>query len=195
MDERQQARLQRAEHIAEVASELGIPTALIGSAALAVHGYVRATEDLDMGSHTDLESLRELQRRLDTLKMHTELRTPDADDLGGVLAIWEDVDEEGAPVDTIEIVNFANPFRPGLTTPARDAVQNAQAVEGSPLRCVQLPDLIALKLYAGRTRDKADVIDVLVRNPDTDLDSIRAVCGRYGFAETLEELITASRSQ
>jgi hypothetical protein len=189
--------LQLTEQIAGIARELGIDTALIGAAALAMHHYVRASEDIDLAAYTDLSKLRELQQRLEAMQLHTELRTPDEqDDLGGVLEVWQDTDEDGDPIDSIEIVNFANPWRPGRRTPARDAVANAQPIDASsPLRCVQLADLIALKLDAGGPRDKADVIDVLARNPDADLDAIRAVCARYGFEQTLEELIVASRSE
>ena len=90
-----------------------------------------------------------------------------------MLEIWQRADPSGDPIDPIELVNFANPWRPGLNTPARDAVANARPIDpGSPLRCVQLPDL----------------------NPDADLEAIRAVCKRYGFEQTLEQLITSSRS-
>lgn len=38
-----------AERVAQEAEALGIRTALIGAAALARHGYVRSTVDLDLG--------------------------------------------------------------------------------------------------------------------------------------------------
>ena len=191
MDE--QTRLQRAERIAELAREVGFETALIGAVALSAHGYVRATLDLDLGSDTELFKLRELQARLESSGLHTELRTPDAEDS---LEIWEHEDAEGEPIDAIEIVNFSNHWRPGMRTPGRDAVRRAQPIaEGSPLRCVQLADLIALKLYSGGANDKVDVVNLLARNPDADLDAIREVCSKYGFGQTLEELIAASRSE
>jgi hypothetical protein len=184
-----------AERVVQVAHELGIATALIGAAALAVHNYVRATEDIDLAANVDPSQLRTLQQRLDAQQMYTELRLPDAeDDLGGVLEIWQHADEDGDPIDSIEIVNFANPFRPGRDTPAADAVRNARELGGaSKMRCVQLPDLIALKLYARSRRDEADVIELLRRNPDADIDAVRAVCKRFGFEDTLEELIAESR--
>jgi len=187
--------LQLTERVAELARELGIETALIGAAALAIHNYVRASEDIDLASHTELSKLRELQQRLESMQLQTELRTPDEEDpLGGVLEVWQRTDEEGDPIDSIEIVNFANPWRPGQQTPARDVLANAKPVApDSPLRCAQLPDLIALKLYAGSARDKADIIDLLVRNPDADLGLIRAVCKRYGYEQALEDLIAAAR--
>jgi hypothetical protein len=189
--------LELAERVAVLANGIGIATALIGAAAMAVHKYVRATRDLDLASNVDPTELRRLQERLELSGLHTELRLPDEEDvLGGVLVVWERTDEEGDPLGAIEIVNFANPHRAGHVTPAADAVRNATPIDASsPLRCVQLGDLIALKLYAGSFRDKADVIDLLKHNPDADLDAVRAVCSRFGFADTLDELIAASSTQ
>ena len=190
-----QPTLELAERIAAVARELGIETALIGAAALAVHHYLRASEDVDLASYVELADLHALQQRLEAMQLHTELRTPDEDDpLGGVLEIWEDADEDGDPIDAIEIVNFANPYRPGSSSAAVDAIRNAQPIDAaSPLRCVQLPDLIALKLYSDSLRDKADVVELLKHNPNADLEVIRVVCKRFGFEGTLEQLIAASR--
>ena len=59
---------------------------------------------------------------------------------------------------------------------------------GSPLRLVPIPQLIALKLYAGGYKSKADIVELLARNPDLDLSEIRAVCDSYHLSG-LEELI------
>ena len=65
--------------------------------------------------------------------------------------------------------------------------------EDSPLKIVPIPHLIALKPYAGGHKSKADIIELLVRNPDLELDEARSVCARYGLGG-LEELIAESRS-
>ena len=71
-----------------------------------------------------------------------------------------------------------------------DAVRAAKLVvrEGSPLRLAPIPQLIALKLYAGGHKSKADVVELLLRNPELDLAEVRAACKRYNLAG-LEELI------
>ncbi len=46
----------------------------------------------------------------------------------------------------------------------------------SPLKIVPIHHLIALKLYAGGHKSKADIIELLVRNPDLELDEVRSVC-------------------
>ena len=65
--------------------------------------------------------------------------------------------------------------------------------EDSPLKIVPIPHLIALKPYAGGHKSKADIIELLVRNPDLELEEVRGVCARYGLGG-LEELIAESRS-
>lgn len=65
--------------------------------------------------------------------------------------------------------------------------------EDNPLKIVPIPHLIALKLYAGGHKSKADIIEWLVRNPDLELDEVRCVCARYGLSG-VEERIAESRS-
>jgi hypothetical protein len=179
--------IQLAERVAVIAAELGIPTALIGATALAVHNYVRGTADIDLATSVDpFRQLRLLQKRLETEGFHAELNLPDAEDgLGGVLRVRARADDD----DLVEIVNFLNPMNLSKN-PGEEAVRTATAVEPStPLRCVTLALLIALKLYAGGRRDQADVIELLRRNPDADLAPIRDACARYGSSDQLEELI------
>lgn len=70
-----------------------------------------------------------------------------------------------------------------------DVAQRVVEVEGEPFKVVDLAHLIALKLYAGGNKSKSDVIELLEHNTDADLDEIRAVCGRFGFDQALEQLL------
>jgi hypothetical protein len=180
-----------AERVVTVARGLGIETALIGAAAFAVHNYVRATQDVDLATTVNPHTaLRELEQALVGTGLRARLRLPDEDDvLGGVLVVWEREDEDGELLEAVEVVNFSNPFRP-QNNPARDAIRNAMPLdEESPLRCVQLPDLVALKLYAGSRQDLADVVQLLIRNPDADVDAVRAAASPYDSDVQLETLI------
>ncbi len=101
-----------AERIVALLAALDVPVVVIGAVALAAHGYIRFTEDIDL--------------------------------------------------------------RPG-----------------SLLRITPIPQLVALKLYAGGWSSKADIIELLRRNPETDLEMLRETCGKYrlnGLEELLEEL-------
>jgi hypothetical protein len=176
-----------AERITVAADQLGVPTALIGAAALAAHNYVRGTADIDLAAAVDpFRELRQLREALEADGLHATLSLPDADDgLGGVLRVRAHVDDD----DLVEVVNFQNPLNLSKN-PGADAVRTATALGPStPLRCATLAHLIALKLYAGSRRDQADVVELLRRNPGVDLSPVRDVCARYGSSELLEELI------
>ena len=69
-------------------------------------------------------------------------------------------------------------------------IQGATMVlrHGSSLKLTPLPQLVALKLYAGGLKSKADIFELLLRNPDADLNDIIATCQRYRL-HGLEEII------
>ncbi|MBA3502362.1 MAG: hypothetical protein M4D80_04640 [Myxococcota bacterium] len=155
---------------------------MIGAYALAAHHYVRATADLDLAAVTSLPDLQQLKNVIEEHGYRAKLNFPDeADPLGGVLAIWVREDEDGDPIEPVEIVNFLNPYRP-RKTPASDAIRRAiPLLEKPALRYVQLADLIAMKLDAGGPADVVDVMRLLEKNPTADREEIRATCKRYGF--------------
>jgi hypothetical protein len=158
---------------------------------MAVHRYVRATKDIDLATATSIGELRRLEKAVRDAGLLTQLRLPDdMDELGGVLVVYQRVDEDGDPLEPLDVVNFTNPYRP-RRTPAIAAIRNAMDVPGRALRCPRLADLIALKLDTGARKDQADVVEVLACNPDADLDEIRATCRSFGF-EIIEQLIAES---
>ena len=178
-----------AEQVAKSAESLGIHTALIGAAALAVHGYARGTEDIDLAAAVPLDALRQLLAVSIAAGLRAKLRLPDdEDDLGGVLVVWATEDDEGKPIDVVEVVNFLNPFRP-RANPASEAIARAFSLEGLQLRCVATADLVALKLYAGSRKDLADIVELLAHNPDTDLAVLRSIVGRFDPTNRLDELV------
>lgn len=183
----------RAERVALAARQLGIESALIGAYALAVHGVVRATSDIDLATAVQPSLLGDLRRALEETGLHTELRYPDEqDDLGGVLVAWEQVDDDGDPIDPVEVVNFFNPYRP-RQNPAAGAIAAAiTMVEKPGLRFPRLADLIAMKLDAGGPEDILDVQKLLRANPAADVDEIRSTCKRFGF-DAIDDLIAATR--
>lgn len=184
--------LELLERVAGAANKLGIETAVIGAVAMAAHNYVRATADADLGTYVDpYLDLGRLRDALAARGLHVELRTPDAEDpLGGVLRVWEHENADGDPIDYVDVVNFKNPHRPGHITPGFDAIRAAVPVEGRPtLRFVGLAHLIALKLYTGGLRDKADVIELLRHNPDADVDAIVEVARAFGLGAELQSIL------
>lgn len=174
-----------AEKVLAVLAQHHLDAVVIGAVALAAHHYVRQTDDLDLGVNADVPTLRAVVRSLHEAGLEAELREPDgADPLGGV------IDVSGG-FGLVQIISYAGRF-PAVI---EDAVRLSTLVvrEGSPLRIVPIPHLIALKLYAGGHKSKADIIELLVRNPDLNLDEVRVVCDRYRL-DGLEELITESHA-
>jgi hypothetical protein len=64
---------------------------------------------------------------------------------------------------------------------------------GSRLRLVPLPHLVALKLYAGGMKSRADIVELLVRNPNADTTAIRELCLHWQLGG-LDQLIEEARS-
>ena len=183
-----------AEIVATQARSLGVETALIGAYALAAHHYVRATEDLDLAAFVQLPQLEALKQLLETEGLRARLNYPDEQDpIGGVLSVWTREDEDGVPIEPVEIVNFRNPHLPRVS-PAIVAIRDAIPLNEKPaLRYVRLHDLIAMKLDAGGPGDIADVRQLLSKNPDADREEIRSTCKRYGF-DVIDELIAEAAS-
>ncbi len=190
-----QTPIELAERVAQLASKLGIETALIGAYALAAHHYVRGTDDVDLATNIELADLRRLQVAVEEAGLYSTLRMPDDEDpLGGVLVVWLEVDDDGDPIEPCEVINFVNPYRP-RTTPANDAIRNAISLGAkSALRYPRLADLIALKLYSGGRRDTADVVELLVKNPTADVEEVRQVSKAHGF-DQIDDLIEEANSE
>jgi len=182
-----EAVIQAAEEVAGILESRGLGAMVIGAVALAAHGYVRFTEDLDLGVNADLGTLRKAAEALRTAGFDVELREPDSQDpLGGV------VDVRG-PFGLVQIVNYGDRF-PAVID---DGLAAAETVirPGSRLRIVPLPHLVALKLYAGGTKSRADIVELLSHNPDADMSAIRDLCHGWrlrGIDPLIEEATSGS---
>lgn len=175
--------LQAAERVASLLVENGVPAVVIGAVALAAHRYVRHTEDIDLGVDADLPKMRALAAVLRSEGFVVDLHEPDGDDpLGGV------IDVSGA-FGLVQVVSFGDRF-PAVIRDAL-AADDVRIRPGSELRLVPIAQLVALKLYAGGSGSKSDIIELLRRNPEADLDAIRETCRRYrlcGLDAVLQEL-------
>lgn len=175
-----EAILRAAEDIVEILRRHRVDAVVIGAVALAAYHYVRQTEDVDLGVNADLPKLRAAAESLRRAGYAVELREPDgADPLGGVIDV-------SGRFGLVQVISYADRF-PAVID---DALRVSRVVvrEGSPLRLVPLPQLIALKLYAGGYKSKADIVELLARNPELDRHEVRAVCDGYRLTG-LEELI------
>ncbi len=162
-----------------------LDSAVIGSVALAVHGYVRATRDLDLGvavlTFSEMRHAAEALRE-EGFRVHVGEPAPD-DTLGGVVTV------EGDDFDPIQIVNLTAPGgRHGKL--AREAIASAQQVSEFGLPVVDVAHLVALKLLAGSRKDELDILELLGVNPEMPLDPIFEVCRRHRLGKRLESLVS-----
>ena len=178
-----QTNLQVAERVASLLAAEDLYALVIGAVALAAHHYVRFTEDIDLGVNADLQQMQSLTKKLRNEGYDVEFRKPDGDDpLGGV------IDVSGS-FGLVQIISFDAKFPAAI----RDALQgeDLRVRPGSPLRIVPIPQLVALKLYAGGLKSSADILELLRRNPETDLEGLRKTCRDYrlhGLGNILKEL-------
>ena len=173
-----------ARQVFDLLAANAVESAVIGSVALAVHGYVRATRDLDLG--VTILSVRDLRRVADALRatgceVTVSEPAPD-DDLGGVVTV------AGPDFDPIQIVNLRAPDgrRSKL---AKDAVSSAKRMPGIDLPVVDVPHLVALKLISGAPRDDLDVVELLAANPG-EKDAAMSLCKTHRLGTRLATLLS-----
>ncbi len=181
---RAERTLELAAKVSEVLAREGVKHALVGSVALAIHGFVRATRDLDLGVLVPpVPRMTDLATALRREGLSAEWSAPAPDDeLGGVLTV---VEEESDPV---QIVNFYNPPR-AASRLVQEALASASPTGGFPLPVVTLHHLVALKLATGAFRDEVDVGDLLEARADLSIEELRTACGRHGLGEALERVL------
>lgn len=124
---------------------------LIGGLAVAVHGYVRATDDLDFISR---QPLRATRRRLKAAGIETRLLRGDVLDRGFDCLKGE---IDGIPFDVL----------PPLV-PVRWEAALILEVGGGTLRVVDLDALLQLKMRAGGAQDLLDAAQLVLRHPATE---------------------------
>ncbi len=175
--------LDAAEEVARILYEQKVSVVVIGATALAAHHYVRMTHDIDLGVNASIPQLRAIRDALAKANFKAVLREPDGQDpLGGVIDIT-------GPFGLIQIISFYDRF-PAVIEDAVKAT-TASIRPDSLLKLTPLPQLVALKLYAGGLKSKADIAELLTRNPEADLNAIRQICNRYhlqGLDAILQEM-------
>jgi hypothetical protein len=121
---------------------------LIGGLAVGVHGYVRATDDLDFITR---QSLSHTQEKLQGVGIETRLLRGDALD-GGFSCLKGEID--GIPFDVL----------PPLVPIAWDQALTL-AVAGGRLRVVDLDGLLQLKFRAAGPQDLLDAARLVLAHP------------------------------
>jgi hypothetical protein len=127
------------------------PFALIGAAALAVHGVSRSTRDLDVlvaGAECLAAAYWEPLRAAGAV---VDIRRGDEDDpLAGVVRL-----RVGAE-PPLDVIVGKSAWQAGVLARAQEA-----SLEGDPVPVVRRVDLILLKLFAGGPQDAWDIEQLL----------------------------------
>ena len=182
-DARFDATLRTAERVAAILAEHQVASVVIGALALAVHNYPRATEDLDLAIAVAPAALESLATALRAEGFQVDVRMPDASDpLVGV------IDVRAPDADLVQVVNFDNSPAGGFPRLVTDAMPGALPMGTAGLRVVDLPMLVAFKLYAGGTKSALDIMALLERN-DVDLEALRSTCVALRLSGELERVL------
>lgn len=158
--------------------------ALVGAIAMAVHGYVRATDDFDFAIAISNPGpfFDALEEWLGDEFQMTRTAATDDDPLGGVATIF------GSETAVVQFVNFVNPHTL-RNSPGVDAINGATpepSLAGIPVACRE--HLVALKLYAGSGTDMIDAVELASVGPAMNWDEVERVCQKYGLIPALERL-------
>ena len=150
-------RLSLLERVAATLERAGIAYALIGAAALAVHGVGRSTRDIDLLTLADAPLDGAWWKPLAAAGVQVSAARGDADDpLAGVIRFEQQGEQ---PVDLVvgrhrwqqRILERAEPASAG----------------GTLLPAARVQDLVLLKLFAGGAQDAWD-IEQLLAGPDRE---------------------------
>jgi predicted nucleotidyltransferase len=170
--------------IAGILEERGVPYAVIGAMAAAVHGVVRASLDAEAVVALHVREAQALRQAIIENGYEATVRIGDADDpIPGLLEIK---DRHGNRVDLLLGLRGMEPELLNRTRQVRLADAN--------LKIVGREDFIAMKAFAGGPVDLADARAVIALDRESlDLELLRRLAQRFGreAAWIVEELIGA----
>lgn len=142
------------DQIADLLERGHVPFALIGAAALALHGVSRSTLDIDLLA-TDRRLLERTFWTTLPASVTMDIRAGDAvDPLAGVVRF------RAAGERDVDIIVGKTEWQAAILTRAQPARRG-----GRDLPTARVEDLILLKLYAGGSQDRWDIEQLLAR-PD-----------------------------
>jgi hypothetical protein len=137
----------------------GVPHALIGAAALALHGVSRSTHDIDLLATEPSCLTPDLWASLGAAGVEIEVRKGDLDDpLAGVVRCSAPAE---SPVDLV--VGKARWQAAALTRAENRFFADVE------LPVLRAADLILLKLYAGGPQDAWDIVQLLAATEEQRL--------------------------
>ena len=186
-------RLRLVQRVAATLTEAGARFALIGAAAMAVHGVARSTRDVDLLTLLDISLDDASWTPLTEAGVNVSVTRGNADDpLAGVVRFAQ----EGQ--DQVDLVVGRYRWQQRIVERAAPAVVGGSVT----LPTAQSRDLILLKLFAGGSQDLWDIqqliagtdSEILVSAVTDDLDELPARCRRL-WARVLRDRATDERTR
>ena len=144
-------------------SEEGVKFLLVGAYALAVHGFPRATKDIDFFVWASPENAANLLRALD--RFGAPIKNLTAADLAAEGTVFQ----IGVGPRRIDILTKID----GVSFPDAYARRLTIQLEGINVPVISREDLIANKRASGRTQDLADIERLTGRSRSRDDDLTR----------------------
>jgi hypothetical protein len=144
--------------VAAVLEQAGIPHALVGAAALAVHGVSRSTVDQDL-LVTDRRALNpDMWRGLPGVSV--DVRRGDSDDpLAGVIRFTASGQRD------VDIIVGRHAWQSSMLARAQRVPLGERTIP-----VVGVADLILLKLYAGGVQDRWDIAQLLAASGSPEVE-------------------------
>ena len=127
-------------------NKAGVDYIMVGGWAVNLHGYVRATIDLDIWILADLENARKVYAAIG--EFGAPLAGVRPDDFAADGTIFQ----IGVAPCRIDVINKIDGVKYADASPR--AIE--KTIEGIPVRIISLEDLITNKRASGRTKDLAD---------------------------------------
>lgn len=161
---------------------VGMDYAVIGAMALAFHGVIRASLDVDLLLFPKPSAEPPIENAFAGSGYTVERRDGDVDD--PIPALIRLRDGHANQVDLLLGLRRLDPGAASRTVTAEH--------QGTPLRFIGLEDLAAMKLYAGGPQDVEDVRQLLAAaGTELDLELLRRLASRFGSVErkTLDTLL------
>lgn len=141
--------------IVDVFDSAKVPYAIVGGYALALHGLVRATMDVDLVLHLKLNDFENAEKALKKISLQSRLPVRARD----IIQMREEYIEKRNLL-AWSFVDYTNPSRQAdilITKDLKKMSTEKISVGGRKINVASLQELLEMKLEAGRDQDLIDV--------------------------------------
>lgn len=143
------------EKLAKTLSKQGVKFAIVGGYAVALHGAIRGTVDIDLVISLDEKQFEAAQRALESLGLASRLPVSSSEVFhfrdeyirNRNLTAWSFINPDN-PLDIVDII---------ITHDFNDITVVQKKLGKQTLPVIAIPDLIAMKRTAGRPQDIEDI--------------------------------------